>query len=117
MDDYRYERDICQDYYANFVVYSVDKTAAKVFIAPKQQKQQNGNDILRWKDYRPTQVMKKCFGAEQERDNPNDSSERPKNVIPVCHKKLGICGYWLSVEQNQEFLWDWLGMVEEVEEH
>ena len=117
MDDYSYERSLCEDYYDNFAVYSVDKTAAKVFIAPKPQKQQNGNDILRWKDYRPTQVMKKCFGAEQERDDPNDRSEKPKNVIPVCHKKLSICGYWLSVEQNQEFLWDWLGMVEEVEEH
>ena len=61
--------------------------------------------------------MKKCFGAEQERDDPNDRSEKPKNVIPVCHKKLSNCGYWLSVEQNQEFLWDWLGMVEAVEEH
>lgn len=105
MDDYRYERDICVDYYDNFAVYSVDRTAGKVFIAPRSPT--SGH----WETYKPTPVMSKCFGAEQERDNPDDLSERPKNVIPVRHKKLDRCGYWLSVEQNQEFLWDWLGFI------
>ena len=113
MDDYRYERDICVDYYDNFAVYSVDRTAGKVFIAPKSPKRNphTNNSFSHWKDYKPTPVMDKCFGAEQERDNPDDFSERPKNVIRVRHKKLDRCGYWLSVEQNQEFLWDWLGFI------
>jgi len=109
MDDYTYERDICQDYYENFAVYSVDKTAGKVFIAPRPPRR--NEDFGFSSQYRPTPVMSKCFGAEQERDDPDDLSERPKNVIPVRHKKLDRCGYWLSVEQNQEFLWDWLGLI------
>jgi len=110
MDDYRYERDICQDYYANFAVYSVDKTAGKVFIAPRPPKR-NECFSNAYSTYRPTAVLSKCFGAEQERDDPDDLSERPKNIIPVRHKKLDRCGYWVSVEQNQVFLWDWLGLI------
>lgn len=109
MDDYSYERDICQDYYENFAVYSVDKTAGKVFIAPRPPRR--NEDFGFSSRYRPTPVMSKCFGAEQERDDPNDLSERPKNVIPVRHTKLDRCGYWISVEQNQALLWDWLGLI------
>ena len=112
MDDYSYERDICTDYYDNFAVYSVDRTAGKVFIAPRPPvRSTTPFDNVHWRKTKPTPVMSKCFGAEQERDNPDDFSERPKNVIPVRHKKLDRCGYWLSVEQNQEFLWDWLGFI------
>ena len=111
MDDYSYERDICVDYYDKFAVYSVDRTAGKVFIAPRPPQRGTSKDIFDWKDNKPIPVMSKCFGADQELDNPNDLSERPKNVIPVRHKKLNRCGYWLSVEQNQEFLWDWLGFI------
>jgi len=110
MDDYRYERYICESYYEYYAVYSVDKTAGKVFIAPRPPKRNEGFNNP-YSTYRLTPVLSKCFGAEQERDDPEDLSEKPKNVIPVRHKKLDRCGYWLSVEQNQEFLWDWLGMI------
>jgi len=111
MDDYRYERDVCETYYDNFAVYSVDRTAGKIFIAPRPPVQSTPYDCVHWRKTKLTPVMSKCFGAEQERDNADDFGERPKNVIPVRHKKLDRSGYWLSVEQNQEFLWDWLGFI------
>jgi hypothetical protein len=112
MDDYSYERDICETYYNNFAVYSVDRTAGKVFIAPRPPQRSTPYDNAHWRKSQPTPVMSKCFGAEQEREDPDDFTERPKNIISVRHKNLDRRGYWLSAEQNQEFLWDWLGFIE-----
>lgn len=96
MDEYMHTRRLCERYYHFFKVFAVDRKAERVFISPDG----------------PQFMITKCFGANQERADAHDFKTRPLNVIPVLHKALGRWGFWLCVNQNQEFLEDWLGFIE-----